>query len=926
MAIAFGILGALPGLAQQPGLRTYSIRDGLKYSQVFAVRQDRRGFVWAGTSFGISRYDGRGFVGLTSTEGLPHDSVRQIAEDDEGGIWLLTQEGLARIAPRTASSDVLALAPLPKDLAALGPREIRHVASGEGSVWFATSSRLLRLRSGTLTSVPFGPKLPDPIAWLGPVGQDWAWVGTARNVARVAIGTGASSYAVPAELGAPVSLAILRNETILLQDAGLSTLAGGHFVPDASWELEPGLDARGIVPLGERLVVPTRGRGVALLERGRPPRALSSDHGLPSDTIHGAAVDRDGLIWLATENGLVKIFNLALGSFPSRSPAIGSMVLAFAEEPAGGMWLGHSEGLSFVQEDRVRAISLGAGPREAVWALLALPEGGVLAGTTRRLVHVDDRRATPIAAIFPGTPRIQALRLAPDGWIWVTSAAGAARFRWDSKRRSATDVQLFTSIDGRPFGEGRGIDVGPGGEVWIGTDGDGVVQWDGSRFHRFGRESGLPSDTCRAVFATRDGIWVGTPFGVYVLSNGKARPVDATAKILGDRYAVAMVDDRDGDVWLALPYSLARIRQGNVVDSWDQSRGLVGSSTTSENCLKLDAHGNLWVGMVGGFSILGTAAVSKAPVDYQVLILTATDGAAKAVEPGAAIRHDANTLTVTYRSLTFVAEERTEFQERLLGYETEWSAPHGEAGQRYTNLAPGRYTLQVRAVGGSGDVGSRIAELPFRVEPPWWQTLPVRVAALLILAGLIYAAIHARTRHLRHRTAELEALVAIRTEQLEAANRELERLAGIDGLAGIANRRIFDSRMHEEWARALRLGTPLSLLMIDIDSFKAFNDRHGHLAGDECLRAVAQAISTQASRPGDLVARYGGEEFAVILPAVTAEGALAVAEKMRSAVEALAIDHPGSSVARHVTISAGVASCIPARDADMLELVAAADS
>jgi diguanylate cyclase (GGDEF)-like protein len=330
--------------------------------------------------------------------------------------------------------------------------------------------------------------------------------------------------------------------------------------------------------------------------------------------------------------------------------------------------------------------------------------------------------------------------------------------------------------------------------------------------------------------------------------------------------------------------------------------------------------------MVGGFSVIGAAAVSKAPIDPDVMVLTATDGNGNRVTAGAAIRHDGNTLTATYRSLTFLAEERTAFQERLLGYEREWSAPHTEAGQRYTNLAPGRYTLQVRAVAASGDVGSRIAELPFRIEPPWWQTVPARLAAFLLVAAIVYAAFYVRTLRLRRRAGELEALVAVRTGQLETANRELERLAGIDGLTGVANRRIFDNRLKEEWTRAARLGTPLSLLMLDIDFFKAFNDLHGHLGGDECLRAVARAISAQALRPGDLVARYGGEEFAVILPGVLSEGAVAVAEKMRAAVSSLEIHDPGSAVAGHVTISAGVASCTPRRDGTPTELIAAADA
>ncbi len=135
----------------------------------------------------------------------------------------------------------------------------------------------------------------------------------------------------------------------------------------------------------------------------------------------------------------------------------------------------------------------------------------------------------------------------------------------------------------------------------------------------------------------------------------------------------------------------------------------------------------------------------------------------------------------------------------------------------------------------------------------------------------------------------------------------LQRLTTQDALTGIANRRAFDHALGLEWHQARRSGLPLSLMMIDIDHFKAFNDRYGHLEGDRCLRAVARALQAGAVRTTDLVARYGGEEFAVLLPLTDAEAALHLAERLRSAVEDLAIGNEASGNGR-VTISVGVAS------------------
>src|SRR5207302_9711460 len=163
------------------------------------------------------------------------------------------------------------------------------------------------------------------------------------------------------------------------------------------------------------------------------------------------------------------------------------------------------------------------------------------------------------------------------------------------------------------------------------------------------------------------------------------------------------------------------------------------------------------------------------------------------------------------------------------------------------------------------------------------------------------------------------------TRQLDAAYQRLQRISFLDGLTEIANRRRFDEFIDHEWRRALRSSSPLSMIMIDIDFFKAFNDTYGHQHGDECLRRVAGALNVGLHRPGDLAARYGGEEFAVVLAGANRAGAVVVAETLRAKVEALAIPHAGSRVSDRITISLGVGSTIPAPESAPSTLIAVAD-
>lgn len=162
-------------------------------------------------------------------------------------------------------------------------------------------------------------------------------------------------------------------------------------------------------------------------------------------------------------------------------------------------------------------------------------------------------------------------------------------------------------------------------------------------------------------------------------------------------------------------------------------------------------------------------------------------------------------------------------------------------------------------------------------------------------------------------------------EELEAANRKLEALSYQDGLTGVANRRLYDQTLEREWNRALRSGTPLSLIVIDIDNFKDYNDHCGHLQGDNCLIQVAGALSDIACRSSDFFARYGGEEFALLLPDTGREAARDIAERCRRKVLELAIAHPASTASNLVTISAGVSSITPQEGDDASQLFAMAD-
>lgn len=239
-----------------------------------------------------------------------------------------------------------------------------------------------------------------------------------------------------------------------------------------------------------------------------------------------------------------------------------------------------------------------------------------------------------------------------------------------------------------------------------------------------------------------------------------------------------------------------------------------------------------------------------------------------------------------------------------------------------------------------------------------WSVGLILALALTVLAALartwfLHGRIARRTRELEHELAlrkhieeELEAIradleerVRERTHTLEArnaeltqlrlaletANQRLKRLVAVDALTGIANRRHFDRALDRELRRARREKLPLSLIFLDLDEFKRFNDTYGHARGDEVLRVVAHTLDETFRRGGDLVARYGGEEFAVVLPGVDARRAALYAERLRRRIWRLALAYEASNVADRVTISGGVATVPPGTIASADDLLRAAD-
>lgn len=220
---------------------------------------------------------------------------------------------------------------------------------------------------------------------------------------------------------------------------------------------------------------------------------------------------------------------------------------------------------------------------------------------------------------------------------------------------------------------------------------------------------------------------------------------------------------------------------------------------------------------------------------------------------------------------------------------------------------------QVAVMIANGDLSQRIHSFTN-------DELGVLARAFNQMADKLIAANELLEERVRNKTRDL----AETNEKLLLANSQLERISRLDGLTEIANRRAFDQALAQEWNRCQREEKRLALILLDVDLFKNYNDKLGHLAGDQCLKQIANEIESTGRRPGDLTARYGGEEFVVLLPNTDSTHAHLVAKKIQQQIKSLAICHP-DSVTGYVTLSMGIAACIPNRELQPADLIDQAD-
>ncbi|MEO7072778.1 MAG: diguanylate cyclase [Rhodanobacter sp.] len=951
------------------------VSRGLPHATVNAFTQDRDGLMWIGTVGGLARYDGQRTQVFRQSEqpgrGPPDDYIRALRSTPDGSILVgTTSGGLARFDPHTNRFTSYDRSPG----RGTGSRIYALTPDPAGGFWIAGQDGLSHL-GADLRQVrrPPTPGLAPGVAVFAILhdAQHRLWAGSSRGL--YVRQSGAKVFQRVTSDEADAADVLGEDVWSLLQDRAGNVWAGGGTngvvkidahgdarVPPALRGDGEAIQHRTIRDLLElpdgRLWIATDGVGVV----GWDPRtgvATPIRHdsartaSLGGNIVRALFLDRSAGVWVATESAAsrhdihrstVHVLDgqVLLGSAGALA---GQNVRSVYTDRAGTVWLGFSRGRVAALDPvrgTIRVVVLdGTQSDQDVRAIDELADGRILVGS-RGLVSIDPvtLRVRPFALAALDHQPILALS-AHSGGLWIGTYDGLYQVADNGRTSSYRHVpgDRHSLVDNHV----RNIVPLDGGEIWIGTA-NGIAVFD-PRTRQFdnlqnvpGDRSSLPQNYVGSIVAANGRIWVGTYGGLAsttTTADDPAHPFVAVRRedeMASDDVA-SVLADRFGRLWTASTSGLS------VYDPRRQRTQTLGvrdglrTHLFNQRTAAIGPAGELLFGGLGGLTVVepstdGAPARTQAALAVTAMTVNEREVPfARLPRPGHALDTGADTrsIRVGFALLDYTAPEEVRYAYRLEGFDEPWVAidPGARPETKYTNLPGGSYQLLLRARIPGLHPQTVDARIPLLIGPRWHERSSVRLALLAVLLGAMYALVHVRTVYLRRRTAQLAQQVREQTSELRTANRALQHVANTDGLTGLLTRRALMEQLEREYVVALCQQRPLSILMLDLDTFKRVNDRFGHLAGDAVLCEVARII-VACSRRGDHVGRYGGEEFLLILHGTSAADAAAIAEAICQAIASCTLPFEGDLL--QFTASIGVATQHPGEPPQ--SLIARADA
>jgi diguanylate cyclase (GGDEF)-like protein len=917
------VAAAIAAPEAPPGTRSWLLEGQLAFVRlpaadtvaVTAIAQDAQGFVWFGTQSNLLRWDGyrlRTYARNPDAPGsLPDNYIRSLLVDESGRLWVGTNAG--GLSRYDAQTDGFVSLPV-------GPGGTRDgtisalISDGHNGLWVGTGHGVDHVDGATArVDLPTAKGSADSISALLLDQAGTLWAGTRQGLLRRRPGDADfRPFALPPSHGsAPLVRSLHEDKAgriwIGLDLTGAYVLEQGTETPHRLLETP-----KGGKPLMETITVicdidesevwlGSSDGGIVRVDTRtwkvlREQRDPARGRSLPSNQIDSMFVDREGTLWIGTRTGLVRInprqrlIHTFYGSSAGGALVRGDAVSAVLSMPDGQVWMGLVGGGVEIVNPAVGSMAMitpqsgyseSVLPKTQVVTMARWDDGSVFLGTSAGLYRASFDGRWVHRVTVSGRSRTLDVRalLVADGHLWAGGLEGLDEL--DVLQDGAVTVHHAWANE---FGDPRVRILARSHQagVWIGTT-SGVAHLDvaSGRVTRLQNDprdpSMLPGGYISSMLTDRNGrLWVAT-FGrgiqVEQQRDGKGSPTFRRLTQddgLPENSVDALVQDLDGNIWASTDGGLARIETDSLAIRGFRPEQGVGVDGFFTNDADKTPAGDILFGGINGLIVVHPGYLTPVVAAPPIAVMDLRVGG-QSVAPSLALRATGIRIGAGTRSLEvgfavpdFTDAERRRYGYRLVGFDSKWTET--TASRRvatYTNLPPGDYSLQLRSA-APGTAWSAPLVVPVHVTPAWFEYPAARVLAALLVLLLVAALVQVRTQILRRRQRELEDIVAQRTAELQRQQAILERMAYLDPLTGLQNRRSFNDDLHRLIAGAERGHGDIALLSIDLDGFKSINDSFGHDAGDAVLAEVAVRLRSLV-RATDLVARLGGDEFGVIL-------------------------------------------------------------
>ena len=649
---------------------------------------------------------------------------------------------------------------------------------------------------------------------------------------------------------------------------------------------------------------------------------------LGSFAVAAMSVDNEGGLWVATEGDLLRLAMPSPWSFLDAHQGVQGIVSDF-EWYENALWIASTSGIA-----RIVSLPDGKSRYEAKsWVdyeayVFDSNDAGLLIGHRQGLMVLDKGATTPRKLLDDQTEIVHIFEksrfdpnmiyaLADHSLLILTVIDG----KWQIKKRIALADLSVDSL----------IETGPG-EIWFSNNYAGPQRWlfNTDSFEiidkkEFGKNDGLTleKDAAQHVYRLDGKVHVIIADKGYLFDGKKFNPELAPPFTLVSRPNELYVTET---AMGAYAYTSREMWfRPKAKTEWQPLR-MALSSAAGYGIVRLNRDGVLRISTWSGILQYNEKEKSTAP---EPLILSFEYVTAINAENNTSINlpTDSQSKNITVpagsnlkmRFSMVSLESGVEFRYRLLQLSKEWST-WTDRDLFIRAQAPGDYVFELQAKTQAGRIAETIT-YRYTVLPHWYEILWVRFLILLgsiaVIFLLTYWFIRNRIAKYREDNTKLEKRIRERTIELESLNQRLSELVIEDSLTGVANRRALEQGLQREWFRCLDQRRPLSALMIDVDHFKQFNDKHGHLEGDVLLREIAQTLKKEHDPKRELLARFGGEEFALLLPGIHLEEAVRRADHIRQIM---------AQQNKNVTVSIGVAGFIPSIQVEQSSLLRSADA